>query len=441
MLQKIKSYIAGFITSNHIYKNLLSGSLIIFTSSVLVNGFSFLFNLATARNLSVENYGILQTMLSLFYMLTTLTALVSIQLTKQLSKYTSRKNYSSASALVNKSNLFVIIVGVVSLSSFMIISNIGDISIGSVTSGNLFIVILLTTLGYLLSINKSLMRANLLFSALALNSIFQAVSKLIIFFPLLFLGFNLNGAIWSLFISGILTFLYSIWQLRDRLFINPFEKINFSVKTFTKESVYAIVGITGLISLISVDLILVQHYLTDLAGYYAALTLSGKAILLTTAPLSIVLFPTIINAKSNVVGKKLFKIAILGVFVLGSSVFLLYLLIPKQLVSFALSPTYYTIIPLLPHYSLSILFYTVSNIIVNGFIALDEFIPGYLAFFAAVLQIIGIFYLHDSLNNIVMISLFINIGLTSCLIFFTLIKLSKITKRYYYSKALSDFTP
>lgn len=437
MINSIKSYLADFRTANPVYFDLFSGSSIIFLSSITANGFNFLFNLVTARNLSVENYGILQTMLNLLNIMTILTVLINLRLTKQLAKYNLQKKRSSASALINKSGLFVVIVGVTTLAFFLLINSIVSVSIGSVTSANLIVVILLSILGYLLAVNKALMRASLLFTALALNSNFQSVIKLTFSMPLLFLGFKLGGVIWSLFISSTLAIGYAIWQLRSRLFFNLFEKINFSVKTFTKESASTMIGFLGLTSLVSTDLILVQHYLINQAGYYAGLTLFGKGLILTTVPLNTVLFPLIINAKNNLVGKKLFKIAILGAFSLGLSVFLIFMLIPKQIVAIALTPSYQVIVPLLPYYSLSVLFFTVSHIIINGFIALDEFIPGYAALLAAILQIAGIFYFHHSLSDIVTVSLFVNTGLTIYLTAFILLRLHTTTKKYYDSKLLS----
>lgn len=426
------------LLKSHPYFRLLSNSTIIFISSILVNIFNFLFHFGAIRNLSVEDYGILQTMINLFNMMTILTVFINIQLTRQLTKYISKGKYYSASALVNKSNLFVATFGIAILILFIVTNNITKITLGLVTPQNLSIVILLSILGYFLTINRALMRAHLQFFAFALNSNFQSVSKLIFSVAFLFLGFKLPGVIWSLFISGILALSYSVWQLRGKLFLNVFEKINFNIKSFTKESVSTVIGILGLTSLVSTDLILTQHYLVQQAGFYAGLTLFGKGIILTTLPLSTVLFPFIISAKSNVVGRKLFKTAIFGVFILSLSILLVYSLIPKQIVALLLSSSYQKIVPFLTLYSLSIFFYSLSHIIVYGFIALEEFTPGYAAFLAAILQIIGIFFFHESLQNIVIVSLFTNIGLLIYLTLFTKLKIYTITKKYYANKPLSN---
>ena len=436
MKRLVKFYLTYFKNAHPVYFSLITSSSIIFASSILSNILNFLFNLVTARNLSIEHYGILQTMLNIFNIMNILTVLVTLQLTKQLANYISQRKRSSASAFVNKINLFVVIAGLITFIFFLLLNKILHISIGSVTSENLSFIILLFILSFPVTVHKTFMKANLLFMAFALNSVFQQTAKLIFSIPLLILGFKLQGVIWSLIISSILAFVYSVWQLRGRMFLNLFEKINFNVKTFTKESASTMIGFLGLTSLISTDLILVQHYIAQHAGLYAGLALFGKGLILTTSPLGTVLFPLIINAKSNLVGKKLFKIAIFGVFALGLSIFLIYMLIPKQIVGIALSTSYQAIVPLVPYYSLSILLYAVSYIIVTGFIALNEFIPGYIAFLAAVLQIVGIFYLHNSLYDIVTVSLFINIVLAISLIAFALLRLHTITKKYYDSKLL-----
>ena len=108
MMRVIKTYFPGFKTTHPTHFSLFSNAIIILASSIISNILNFLFNLVTARNLSIEHYGILQTMLNLFNMINVLTVLITIQLLKQLANYISKKKYSSASALVNKSNLFVV---------------------------------------------------------------------------------------------------------------------------------------------------------------------------------------------------------------------------------------------------------------------------------------------------------------------------------------------
>lgn len=437
MRRKLTLYLSSFKANHPVYFSLLSSSSIIFASSILTNFFNFLFNLVTARNLTVESYGILQTMLNLFNMAAILTVLVTLQLTKQLAKYSSQGKHRSSSALVNKSVFFVVVVGSAIIALFILANNILPLSIGLVTSENLLIVILLSILGYIIAIQRALMRANLLFIALAINSNLQYASKLFLSILFLLSGFKLYGVIISLFISSIMTIVYSLWQLRERLFFNLFEKINFNVKAFTKESLSTMIGFLGLTSLTSMDLILAQYYLPGLAGYYAGLTLFGKGILLTVAPIATVLFPLIINAKHSTDGKKLFRIALLVTFILSFSVYFIYRLVPEEIVKLALSKSYLTIVTLLPYYGFTFLLFSLSHIIVNGFIALDEFTPGYVASLTAILQIIGIFYFHNSLYDIIIVSLFSNIILAGYLIGFTLLKLHTITKKYYDSKLLS----
>lgn len=431
MKRFFKSYFLSFTTDSQVYLNLLSNSTVIFLSSILVNGFNFMFHFVAIRSLSIADYGILQTMINLFNIATVLTVFINTQLTRQLTKYVAKGKVSFASALVNKSNLFAVIFGVIIITVFIFVNSFTKIEIGLVNSQNLTIVIILSMLAYVLTINRALMRAHLQFFAFAINTNFNVVSKLIITVVLLFLGFKLTGVILSLIISGVLAILYSTWQLRGKLFFNLFEKINFNVKNFTKESALTMVGVLGLTSLISTDLILTQYYLPSQAGFYAGLTLFGKAIILITLPLSTVLFPSIISAKNNIIGKKLFKFAIFGVFILSLSIFFVYLLIPKQMVALILSSSYQNIAPLLPLYTLSIFFYSLSNIIVYGFIALEEFSPGYAALLATISQIIGIFFFHETLQTIVNVSLFINIGLLVYLTLFTKLRVHKITKRYY----------
>lgn len=430
------SYVSRILAAYPAATGIVSSSSVVFSATIVVNGFQFLFNLITVRNLTVEQYGVLQTIITFFNITNIATALITLQLTKYLGRFIINKKYKAASALVHKSSLIGMVAGLLVFSFVILLNSRIPLSIGKVTGGYIAASIMLFVLGFPISVYRAMMKAYLHFMDFSLNSVFQQVSKLLLAALFLLLGYKLGGVVWSMYISSILTIFYSLWLLRTRLFVNPFEKTGILGQSFTRESISITIGSLGLTSLLSIDLVLAQHFLAEQAGLYAGLALLGKGIILTTLPLSTVLFPLIIQAKSSRSGQQMLKVAAFGAAAIGISIVALYVAAPEAIVSIVLSASYKPIVPFIPYYGAAMLFYAISHVVVNGFMALDEFIPGYATCIAAILQSAAIISFHRSLFDLVSISLSINGTLLVFVLLFTFIKLPDITMRYYNTRKL-----
>jgi len=363
-------------------------------------------------------------------MLTAVTVVIRLQLTKELIKLFNSNNSNSAKHLIKKTEASIIKVGILFAVLFGVAFNILKLSFGKLNIVHLNIVIFIAVLTFLLVTHRSYLKATLDFKKLAINTNFQALSRLLITIPLIYFGLKLNGALLGITVSYLLT-LFLIYKQTDiKNVFNTRDKLAIKFNIVSKDSALTMLGFLGLTSLVSTDLLLVQNYLPNHAGFYAALMLFGKIIIFSTTPISSVLFPSIVNSTKQK-SKKIFLLSILVTTYFGVVILTLYHLFPNLIISTLLSDTYVIISPYLFKYSLFIFLYSFVYIFVNGFIALDDYRPAVLTFSIAFLQFVGILIFHNNIMQIISVSLYLTL-LLSVIIFIYFIK-------YYYGKECSSF--
>ena len=250
-----------------------------------------------------------------------------------------------------------------------------------------------------------------MFKAMAINTNLQAALRLIITIPVLLAGLKINGALAAIVMSYLITLLISFIQLKNKLRGNISDKIGINKIKFSKESIQIMIGQLGLTSLVSIDLIFVQHFLPNQAGFYAGLALFGKALLFASSPLNTVLFPMIISSEKKQQAKLiLFSILILTIICVLA--FITFSLFSNILIQTLLSKSYLVVADLLPLYTIFIAFYCIANLVINVSIALNRYLTSYAAIIATLFQVIGIMYYHENLNQIIYVSLITTVILT-----------------------------
>ena len=402
--------------STNLY-NLFSGSTILLISAVLANILSYLFHLGSARLLSVEQFGTFQTIITLINMLTVVTVVARLQLTKVLAALIAKQNEDLAAGLIGQATKVIAPAGISITALVFLLSKTVPISFGLITFDHLIVVSIITTLTLLIVIHRSYLRGSLKFFELAVSTQVQSALRLLLIIPLLYIGYKLPGALFGLLMAYLITYMFIRWQLRVPLKKALFKRSSIKLKLFGKEALYTMVGFVGLTSFISSDLLLVQYFLPEKAGPYAALMLFGKVMLFLTTPISSVLFPLLVSSEKRE-RSKIYQVALVAVAAISLFVLLSYILVPEFLISTLLSPSYLVIAPLLPWYGLFIVIYVIVYAIVNAKIALEKYIPSFFVAAAAGFQALAIILFHDTLAQIVTVSLIVATFTLICLLIY-----------------------
>jgi O-antigen/teichoic acid export membrane protein len=199
---------------------LVKGSSIIFIGSLLGNILNFLFNLFMSRNLSIADYGILTSLISLVSIFGFRAGSVVPTVVNFAAIYFAKEKLDNVRSLYFKVSKFFSGVGIIILVAFFVFAgqigdffNIHNNSLIFLAGINIFI-------GFISVANMPLLQARLSFKFITAAGIIGSSFKLIFGVVLVLLGFAVGGAMWAYFISSLFPYILSFIPLRFLFFGN-----------------------------------------------------------------------------------------------------------------------------------------------------------------------------------------------------------------------------
>jgi O-antigen/teichoic acid export membrane protein len=169
------------------------------------------------------------------------------------------------------------------------------------------------------------------------------------------------------------------------------------------------------------DVVLVKHFFEPhLAGIYASLSTMGKIIFYGAAPISAVMFPLVSKVQAR--GGNYRKVFFLSMLLTSAMVFFLifvYWLFPELVLQILYGDKFLEGAPYLVWFGIFIGLFALVSLLLNYFLSKGTTRVVYFALLAAVGQIIGIYFFHQDLIQVISVSIWISlILLLSLLIYF-----------------------
>lgn len=420
--------------AKEILKNpLISGSAVIFTGSLIGNLFHFLFNLLISRNLSVVDYGILISLISLSslpalafnsLMPITVNFAASYMANDEYDKV--RGLYSRISKLMIFSGLFfVLLFSLFSTTIAQFIHLIGKESLIILTG---FIVFL----GFMVLVNLAFLQAKLEFKYVSFMTFLGGFLKFLSALGLIFIGYGVGGVLMGLIVGGFISFFVSIIPLKF-IFHKSVKSVNVGIKEILSYASPTTIALFCMTSFITTDILLVKHYFSESeAGLYAGLALIGKVVFYFSAPIGMVMFPLAVKKFArNESHHRLLFASLLLVLIPSLALTLFYFVAPEFTIRFFLkNKEYLAVSDKIGLFGLYMTLYSLLSILVNFYLSIKKtqvYIP---VLIGSLLQILLILLFHSSLLHVITISLTITAILLGLLIFYYI-------KTMMYNKELS----
>ncbi len=387
-----------------ILKNpLFSGSLIMMIGGNFVNFLNYVYHFIMGRSLGPINYGDLVALLSIINLLSMIVLALSLVVTKFISAEQGLKEVRKLYHWF--SPRFQII------SYILCISTIGlSIFIASFIHLNNYYLVCVIGLMFLfilpLSLNRAVLQGLLRFKQIIVTQLVEGSSKLFLGIIFVYWGWSVFGTVFGLLLSVVFAWLMSRFYIRDIKTGNTdsFQDGNQIIKYFFPVFLQSLT----ISSLYSTDIILVKHFFSSFdAGIYSAVSALGKIIFFASAPISAVMFPVISNRFA--MGKKVGRTLLLSLFMtlgLCTVVLIIYWFFPYIMTSILYGSAFSSASNLLFPFGLFILFYTISYLITNFFLSIGEIRVVYLTIIFSVLQILLIFIFHETLLEVIKVSIF-----------------------------------
>jgi len=394
------------INSENLLKNIFQVSV----NSVVVAILNLVFHFIMSRRLGPEQYGELETLLTINTIVLITLSAVCLIVTRFISYYRTRQQYDKMKFLANWAFIFFFIIGMAIFVLNIIMSRIISAFLNITDYYMIIIFGLLIWISFLMPIIEGILRGLQEFSYVGKYKLLDAALRLLIAGSLVLLAFGIRTIVAGLIVGASITLVFSAYILR-KVYINKPYKIEFrdiyrfAIPVFLACIAFAVIS--------NIDLILVKHFFdAKTTGNFAAAAMLAKVLLSMAFGSAGVMFPKIVEFYSNGDTKNIIKTFrnTLKIFLIGGLILTLAMAIFPHEISGAFFGKQYDVGDILGLYVFATLFLSLVSILMMYDLAVKRygFIMVFLA--AAAVMIYQIVQLHSTVFDILW-ALFIIDGL------------------------------
>lgn len=390
------------------------GSFIVLAANAISSVFNYLYHLITVRNVTVSQYGTIQSLISLNYTFAILTGAFSLSIISELGDKPKKKISSYTIPLTKIALKGSLVIWLILLLSFPLIRNFLHLK----SFSPFFVFSLQHAIIFLPVVYQSVLKARLKFWQSSFASILATGFKIITIIILFGLGLKVNGALWGwvsfkfilLFISAF--FVYQLFKPPNKK--QKVLKLGFN---FWRFSLISLLTNFALTTIYTTDILLVKHWFdSNQAGVYAATSTIGKIIFFITSSILIVAYPLFTKYKqSKFKLKKLLGLSAVSIVIIIAAGLAAYYLGGKIIINNLLTNKYLKVLPYLFRFGVFMSLLSIFNLIIRFFLAIESKISMFLSLPISLGQIILICFRHQDLfvvinNSIIMLTAGIILG-------------------------------
>ena len=397
---------------------ILKSTLIVFFANASAHLINYLYHFVAGHYLSPNDFGLLQSFVSLNYFLAVLISSFSLTIIHQLNLTKKKDQPNLIATLQSLSLKLTLIIWLFTLLSFPLLKRILHFN----NPYLLLIFSIQVLFSFLPTLYLSLLQAKLQFKQMGFINFLSPFTKTTSALILFLLGFKLYGAITAMVLAGLIPAILSYKLINKHLHLTPLtgpDPVNKLPRSFYKFGLTAFITNLSLTSLYNSDVILVRFFISHQSGIYAAASVLSRIIFFVSSAVLTVSFPIFtLHAKNKKRLKKSFQnslFLIINIAFLGT---VFYQLFPDLIVKLFSNHSYATATNILPGFSLFIFFFTILNLTIQFLLTINKRSAAIVASFTALLQLTLIFFLHHNLMQVIQSSIIATItGLTISLIF------------------------
>lgn len=386
---------------------LVSGSTVVLIGTFLANFLSYLFTIGMANLLSNSDFGIIASLIAVINILSILASTIMTVFTKFSASYIGQNKKYLISTLFTQGNNWV---GIISLLITLIIM-IFSYQIAAFLHINNIVLVYLVALTlfftFLTSVGQGILMGLLEFVPNSLINIVSALAKLVLAVSLVYLGLNVFGAIFAIFLANMIGYVV-VFIIMKRYLKKTQRDTQESIPNLQHQLVQygfpVFLSSLGITAFISLDIILVKHFFSeDLVGQYAKLSLMGRSIFYLVVPIASVAFPLFAQKKER--KERLFGTLLLSMFLVGVPLFIIsiiYFLFPTLIIYiFTPAQPALNLAPYLGLFSVFIILFSFSYLLNNFYLSIGKTRVFFLTMIGSFLEVIYIVFFHQNLYQII----------------------------------------
>lgn len=284
-------------------------SMIVFVLFMVANVINYAFQVVMGRILSVEEYSVVNALLSLFNILTVPSAVLSLEISKICASLHSVENTGVAYRIISRkfiklSAVLMLLELVLGLLVGIFLSNMWKID------NSLFVGVAIAAVSaQTIAVSRGMMQGYEMFGKYGVQNIIQCLGKLALAMALIQMGLEVWGVIIALIVSNIITTIYGI-QVLDGIKKRHYDKNYCEIKTeIEKVFLKSMAMYLCVIILANGDLLITRAVLDETsAGLYASATNLARISMYVATAVATTMFPLVAKQKAR--GMKTYGILI-----------------------------------------------------------------------------------------------------------------------------------
>jgi len=372
-------------------------------SSILSVG-QYAFHLIMARMLGPQQFGVLESTISLLYIFSIPLLTITLVIVKYVSSYKGKNDLAAVHSIFLYFNKNIMLYGAVAIVILLLFSSF-FVSFLHLPSQSIMVILIISFyIGLLVQLNRSVLQGLLHFSGITVTNTVETATKILFAVGFVYLGFEVNGALFAIALGGIVAYAVSFLFLKK---LRTYKHGTFEKRKLFTFSLPVFLSSLSVTSLFTTDILLVRHYFPATeAGYYAAIALFGKVIYYGVSPIVQVMFPMISEAHAK--AQKYTQYLLLSVCftVLGAGIVATsYFLIPELMISLLFGHTYLSIAPYIGYFGIFMILYSLCSLLSSYFLSIHHTRQNVFLCIAAGLQIALIMQFHSTLLDVIFVSI------------------------------------
>lgn len=384
----------------------IRNNIIVFFSSSTVNLFNFLYQIFMARNLSYVNYGILNSLFSIFMIISLPIAAFTTMVAKFTSEYAARKETEEAYVFIFRliQHMFIVSSIFIVVYFFYALHMKDFLKLDSITP--IYIVGCLLFFMNISSITLGGLQGFESFIWYSVSNLSGAIIKFVLAVLFVWLGWAVLGALSAVLIAQFLSLLVSFIPFRkyiSKYFFTTKKEINL-LSRYRYITPILLTYISYAV-LVNIDIILVKHFFKPLeAGFYSIAQMIGKIVLFLPLAIATVMLPRVSGLYAQKMdSQEILKKSLIITAGLCISVVLFYNMYPEFMLKVFTAKVDGQIILLGRLFSIAMTFFSLLYVLLLYQLSINNlrFIKWIL--FGALLQICAIWIFHPNLSTVIYI--------------------------------------
>ena len=367
----------------------------------------YVFQIIMGRMLSVAEYGALSSIMAIYAIMSTPFQTIFMIVSRRVSVLKSQKNIDSIAKLFFVLNYKVAGISFILILFFWFLPFIKKyLLIENSSQFYLLIGILISTTFF--SINKAYLQGLQYFKWLSASGVLSNLFKTIIAIIFVYFGFGVSGALGGVFISTLITLVLTYFILHPTLNKNSTSSPSTTSFLFKSASLAVLFANIAFATMTQIDMVLVKYFFSEQdAGLYAAASILGKAAMYLPGGVTMALFPMVAenHAKGTSSSNLMFQaVNITALLSLIGALF--YYFFADYIILFLYGADYKDASIILKYFGFAILPMSLIMVAEYFLIAMGRVLFAYLFILFAPLQVIAIYFYHDTLLSVVKVLFF-----------------------------------